>query len=67
MIARQLATALRRTAPRRGIATTRAAAASWPEHELLPLAALSPTMEQGGVASWVKKEGDEISAGDVVM
>ncbi len=56
-----------RRAGTRGFATTRAAAASFPDHEILPLAALSPTMEFGGVASWVKAEGDEINAGDVVL
>ncbi len=28
--------------------------------------ALSPTMEKGNLAKWVKKEGDKISAGDVI-
>jgi pyruvate dehydrogenase E1 component beta subunit len=28
--------------------------------------ALSPTMEEGNLAKWVKKEGDKISAGDVI-
>ena len=60
----------RAAAARRCIGSTRPlgdSADSWPDHELLPLAALSPTMEQGGVASWVKQEGDAISAGDVVL
>ena len=43
-------------------ATPRACDDDWPEHEILPLAALSPTMEQGGVAAWVKQEGDAIAA-----
>ena len=54
-------------AARRHITSTASARADWPSHEILPLAALSPTMERGGVANWVKKEGDEISAGDVVL
>ncbi len=28
--------------------------------------ALSPTMEKGNLAKWVKKEGDEVKAGDVI-
>src|ERR1700730_2028152 len=28
--------------------------------------ALSPTMEKGNVARWLKKEGDKIKAGDVL-
>ena len=28
--------------------------------------ALSPTMEQGKLAKWLKKEGDPIRAGDVI-
>src|SRR2546421_6490589 len=28
--------------------------------------ALSPTMEKGNLAKWVKKEGDKIKAGDVI-
>eukprot|EP00949_MAST-11_sp_MAST-11-sp1_P001500 g1500.t1 len=39
----------------------------YPAHELLPLAALSPTMESGGVARWLKEEGEAIRAGDIVL
>ena len=28
--------------------------------------ALSPTMEEGNLAKWLKKEGDQVSAGDVI-
>ncbi|MEM8920672.1 MAG: biotin/lipoyl-containing protein, partial [Pseudomonadota bacterium] len=28
--------------------------------------ALSPTMEEGTLAKWLKKEGDQISSGDVI-
>ena len=28
--------------------------------------ALSPTMEEGTLARWLKKEGDEISSGDII-
>ena len=29
--------------------------------------AMSPTMTEGGIASWKKKEGDAFSAGDVLL
>ena len=61
------ARALRRAAPWRGVSSTPYVEKDWPDHELLPLAALSPTMEKGGVANWVKQEGDAIAAGDVVL
>src|ERR687894_1799688 len=35
-----------------------------PTQVLMP--ALSPTMEEGKLAKWVVKEGDEIKAGDVI-
>ena len=35
-----------------------------PFNILMP--ALSPTMEKGNLARWVKKEGDKIKAGDVI-
>src|SRR5918997_6951616 len=35
-----------------------------PTEILMP--ALSPTMTEGNLAKWVKKEGDTISAGDVI-
>jgi len=34
--------------------------------EKLPMLALSPTMEEGIIANWLKKEGDKISSGDVI-
>ena len=37
-----------------------------PEYTLLPLPALSPTMETGNLASWNKAEGDLIEPGDVI-
>ncbi|KAI9909434.1 hypothetical protein PsorP6_015229 [Peronosclerospora sorghi] len=39
---------------------------SLPDHEVVGLPALSPTMEVGTIAKWKKQEGDLISAGDVV-
>jgi pyruvate dehydrogenase E2 component (dihydrolipoamide acetyltransferase) len=35
-----------------------------PTHILMP--ALSPTMEKGNLAKWLKKEGDTIKSGDVI-
>ena len=35
-----------------------------PTNILMP--ALSPTMEKGNLAKWLKKEGDKISSGDVI-
>lgn len=39
---------------------------SYPPHEVINLPALSPTMEQGTIASWAKKEGDHIMEGDLI-
>src|SRR4249920_2237765 len=35
-----------------------------PTNILMP--ALSPTMEKGNLAKWVKKEGDKVAPGDVI-
>src|SRR5579864_7647771 len=35
-----------------------------PTEVLMP--ALSPTMEKGNLAKWVKKEGDKVKSGDVI-
>src|SRR6476619_1859048 len=35
-----------------------------PTEVLMP--ALSPTMEKGNLAKWLKKEGDKIKSGDVI-
>ena len=35
-----------------------------PTQVLMP--ALSPTMEKGNLAKWIKKEGDAVKAGDVI-
>src|SRR5512132_85091 len=37
---------------------------SMPVQVLMP--ALSPTMEKGNLAKWVKAEGDKVKAGDVI-
>ncbi|KAL3985560.1 Biotin-requiring enzyme family protein [Acanthocheilonema viteae] len=37
-----------------------------PEHRLIQMPALSPTMEHGTIVKWHKKEGDEVEEGDLV-
>ena len=32
----------------------------------LKMPALSPTMEEGTLARWLKQEGDEITSGDII-
>src|SRR6187401_2041631 len=32
----------------------------------ITMPALSPTMEEGKLAKWLKKEGDEVKAGDII-
>uniref|UniRef100_A0A914UG86 Acetyltransferase component of pyruvate dehydrogenase complex n=1 Tax=Plectus sambesii TaxID=2011161 RepID=A0A914UG86_9BILA len=39
---------------------------SLPAHNKVPLPALSPTMEMGTIVSWQKKEGDQLSEGDLL-
>ena len=41
-------------------------ATTLPEHAVLPMPALSPTMERGGLAKWHKAVGDAVRAGDVI-
>ncbi|KAF6150400.1 hypothetical protein GIB67_034099 [Kingdonia uniflora] len=40
--------------------------AELPSHIVLEMPALSPTMNQGNIATWRKKEGDKIEVGDVI-
>ncbi|KAL6545394.1 Pyruvate dehydrogenase complex component E2 1 [Orobanche gracilis] len=40
--------------------------AELPEHTVVQMPALSPTMSQGNIAKWRKKEGDKIEVGDVI-
>ena len=47
--------------------SSRALSTSYPPHEIVPLPALSPTMEFGGIARWSKKVGDPIIAGDILV
>ncbi|CAK9174288.1 unnamed protein product [Ilex paraguariensis] len=41
-------------------------ASELPPHVVLEMPALSPTMNQGNIAKWRKKEGDKIQVGDVI-
>ena len=41
-------------------------AANLPNHTKVALPALSPTMELGTIVSWQKKEGDQLSEGDLL-
>ncbi|TMW56355.1 hypothetical protein Poli38472_006365 [Pythium oligandrum] len=61
-----LARALRSASSARRSALLLRGFASYPAHEVVGLPALSPTMEQGNLASWRLKEGDKISAGDII-
>lgn len=40
--------------------------ADLPSHIKVPLPALSPTMEEGTLVSWAKKEGDKLNDGDLL-
>ncbi|KAJ0102308.1 hypothetical protein Patl1_05970 [Pistacia atlantica] len=40
--------------------------ADLPSHAVLGMPALSPTMSQGNIAKWMKKEGDKIEVGDIL-
>lgn len=39
---------------------------SLPEHKLIHMPALSPTMEVGTIQEWKKKEGDPVEGGEVI-
>lgn len=43
-----------------------AAAADLPAFQDLPMPALSPTMSQGNIVAWKKKEGDQVAPGDIL-
>ncbi|PIA54833.1 hypothetical protein AQUCO_00901019v1 [Aquilegia coerulea] len=47
-------------------AGTQTSSAELPPHIVLDMPALSPTMNQGNIAKWRKKEGDKIEVGDVI-
>ncbi|EQL03407.1 hypothetical protein G6O67_004215 [Ophiocordyceps sinensis] len=41
--------------------------ASFPDHQVIRMPALSPTMQAGNVGAWQKKPGDSIAPGDVLV
>jgi len=47
-------------------APTAAPASNYPKHLVVPLPALSPTMEAGNIATWHVKVGDQVEEADVV-
>jgi len=51
---------------KRWISSSPVAFASYPEHTIMAMPKLSPTMEVGNIAKWLKKEGEEVTAGNVV-
>jgi hypothetical protein len=51
---------------RRKIHSSFFVAKDYPDHTLLPMPALSPTMDMGTISQWVLKEGDSFTAGTVL-
>lgn len=41
--------------------------ASWPSHTKLTMPSLSPTMQEGVIVRWFKKEGDAVKPGDTLF
>ncbi|VDN17647.1 unnamed protein product [Gongylonema pulchrum] len=41
-------------------------ASGLPDHRLITMPALSPTMEHGTLVNWQKKEGDEVAEGEII-
>lgn len=41
-------------------------ASKLPPHIFIEMPALSPTMDQGNIARWMKKEGEKIEVGDII-
>lgn len=66
MLFRTAARSAARAAARPAVRPCSRAMASLPEHTRLLMPALSPTMETGTIASWSKKEGEEVESGDVL-
>ncbi|BBM98198.1 pyruvate dehydrogenase E2 component (dihydrolipoyllysine-residue acetyltransferase) [Marchantia polymorpha subsp. ruderalis] len=54
--------------PRQYVAlqTSRSYSSDLPPHQEIGMPSLSPTMTQGNIAKWRKKEGDQVAAGDVL-
>lgn len=41
--------------------------ASFPDHQVVKMPALSPTMQAGNIGAWQKKPGDSIAPGEVLV
>jgi len=55
-----------RLASRRSLTRWLRSASSLPEHTVLEMPALSPTMAQGNISKWLISEGDAFSPGDAI-
>jgi len=55
-----------RVANRRRLASLLRRFSSFPDHTVLEMPALSPTMAQGNIAKWLISEGDAFSPGDAI-
>ncbi|KAJ1277452.1 hypothetical protein BS78_04G005100 [Paspalum vaginatum] len=49
-----------------GSARTFSSSADLPPHQEIGMPSLSPTMTEGNIAKWLKKEGDKVSPGEVL-
>ncbi|KAJ1797786.1 pyruvate dehydrogenase complex dihydrolipoamide acetyltransferase component (E2) [Coemansia sp. RSA 2399] len=49
------------------VKTRKYSSKSYPDHQLVGMPALSPTMTQGNVGQWQKSVGDKIEPGDVLV
>lgn len=49
-----------------GSSSVKVDASKLPPHLFIEMPALSPTMDQGNIARWRKKEGDKIEVGDII-
>lgn len=52
--------------PFMGLVAQRGFSSQLPPHQKLEMPNLSPTMEKGNIAKWLKKEGDSIKPGDIL-
>ena len=61
-----LSRALRRAAAAHGARPFARLQSSLPDHKLITMPALSPTMEVGTIQEWEKKEGEPVEGGKVI-
>lgn len=55
-----------RRMPFSGLQLARLYSSKFPPHTVINMPALSPTMTEGGIASWSKKVGDELQPGEAI-